>query len=265
MGKHSIIESSHRQPSGAGTAVSGTRSAANRTVSQRSLAKSPPAALSTPPAFAGRAPVARRRSSGVLPLLASFATAALVLVIVVDPYSGTYANAALPAQWETTQESQTLAIAEDATAATITREAFDIKDPPPPPPPVVVASQPAPKSAKSSSSGGSAAAPAAGTPDPGSAKAIAQQAVADRGWDDSQYNCLVSLWNKESGWNMYASNKSSGAYGIPQALPGSKMASAGADWATNASTQITWGLGYISGRYQTPCGAWTHSQAIGWY
>jgi hypothetical protein len=269
MGKHSIIASSQGQPSGAGTAVSGTRSAANRTVSQRSLAKSPPAALSTPPAFAGRAPVARRRSSGVLPLLASFATAALVLVIVVDPYSGTYANAALPAEWETTtQDSQTLAIAEDATAATITREAFDIKDPPPPPPPVVVAAQPKTGSSGggSSSSGGSAAAaPAAGTPDPGSAKAIAQQMVADRGWDDGQYNCLVSLWNKESGWNMYASNKSSGAYGIPQALPGSKMATAGADWATNASTQITWGLGYISGRYQTPCGAWTHSQAIGWY
>ena len=183
-------------------------------------------------------------------------------MIVVDPYSGTYANAALPAQWETTQESQTLAIAEDATAASIEREAFDIKDPPPPPPPVVVASQSA---TSTSSGGGSAAAPAAGTPDPGSAKAIAQQMVADRGWDDGQYNCLVSLWNKESGWNMYASNKSSGAYGIPQALPGSKMASAGGDWATNAATQITWGLGYISGRYQTPCGAWTHSQAIGWY
>ena len=260
MGKHSISVSSQRQPVGAGTAVSGTRSAANRTVSQRSVAKTPPAALSAPPAFAGRAPVARRRSSGVLPLLASFATAALVLVIVVDPYSGTYANAALPAQWETNQESQTFNVAQDAAAASFNRDGFEITDPPPPPPVV------APAAASSSSSGGgSAAAPAAGTPDPGSAKATALQMVTDRGWDDAQYNCLVSLWNKESGWNMYASNKSSGAYGIPQSLPGSKMASAGADWATNAATQITWGLGYISGRYQTPCGAWTHSQAVGWY
>jgi len=64
---------------------------------------------------------------------------------------------------------------------------------------------------------------------------------------------------------VYSMNTSSGAYGIPQALPGSKMASAGADWATNPATQITWGLGYITGRYGTPCGAWNHSQATGWY
>jgi hypothetical protein len=111
----------------------------------------------------------------------------------------------------------------------------------------------------------SRAAPAAGTPDPGSAQAIAHGMVLARGWDESQYNCLVSLWKKESGWNVYAHNKGSGAYGIPQALPGSKMASAGADWATNAATQITWGLGYITGRYGTPCGAWNTSQAKGWY
>jgi hypothetical protein len=108
-------------------------------------------------------------------------------------------------------------------------------------------------------------APAAGTPDPGSAKAIALEMVTARGWSQNQYNCLVALWNKESGWNVYAHNKSSGAYGIPQALPGTKMASAGADWATNPRTQITWGLGYIQGRYGDPCGAWGHSQRVGWY
>ena len=108
-------------------------------------------------------------------------------------------------------------------------------------------------------------APAAGTPDPGTAKAIAYDMVAARGWGQSEYDCLVALWNKESHWNVYAHNKSSGAYGIPQALPGSKMASAGADWATNPATQITWGLGYISGRYGTPCGAWGASQTKGWY
>ena len=99
---------------------------------------------------------------------------------------------------------------------------------------------------------------------PGSAQAIAYDMVMARGWDDSQFSCLVSLWNRESGWRTNASN-SSGAYGIPQALPGSKMSSVGADWQTNPATQITWGLGYISGRYGTPCGAWSSFQSKGWY
>ncbi|EAR25620.1 secreted protein [marine actinobacterium PHSC20C1] len=108
-------------------------------------------------------------------------------------------------------------------------------------------------------------APAAGTPDPGTAQAIAQSMLAARGQGTDQFNCLVSLWNRESGWNVYAMNSSSGAYGIPQALPGSKMATAGADWATNPATQIAWGLSYIDGRYGTPCGAWAYSEANGWY
>ena len=101
--------------------------------------------------------------------------------------------------------------------------------------------------------------------DPGSSKAIAKSLAAQRGWGDDQFACLDLLWMKESRWNATAENTSSGAYGIPQALPGSKMASAGADWRTNPATQITWGLGYIEGRYGTPCGAWSHSQAKGWY
>lgn len=100
---------------------------------------------------------------------------------------------------------------------------------------------------------------------PTGAQAVAWEQVQARGWGADQFACLVSLWNKESGWRVNAANASSGAYGIPQALPGSKMASAGADWQTNAATQITWGLGYIAGRYSTPCGAWTHSQSTGWY
>ncbi|MFM2354049.1 MAG: hypothetical protein RLZZ608_1455 [Actinomycetota bacterium] len=108
-------------------------------------------------------------------------------------------------------------------------------------------------------------APAAGTPDAGTAMAIALTMVTARGWGTAEYDCLVALWNKESRWNVYAHNASSGAYGIPQALPGDKMASAGADWATNPATQITWGLGYIAARYETPCGAWAHSQRVGWY
>jgi hypothetical protein len=108
-------------------------------------------------------------------------------------------------------------------------------------------------------------APAVGIPDPGSAQAIAYDMVIARGWSDAEYECLVALWNRESHWNVYAHNVSSGAYGIPQALPGDKMATAGADWQTNPTTQITWGLGYIAGRYGTPCGAWEHSERKGWY
>ena len=97
----------------------------------------------------------------------------------------------------------------------------------------------------------------------GSARAIAQSMLAQRGWSD-QWSCLDRLWQKESGWRVTASNPS-GAYGIPQALPGSKMASAGDDWRTNAATQIRWGLGYIGDRYGGPCAAWSHSQSTGWY
>lgn len=103
------------------------------------------------------------------------------------------------------------------------------------------------------------------SPDPGTAQAIAYEMVMARGWGEDQFACLVALWNKESGWRVNAYNPSSGAYGIPQSLPGDKMASAGPDWETNPATQITWGLGYIEGRYGTPCGAWDHSTQVGWY
>ena len=108
-------------------------------------------------------------------------------------------------------------------------------------------------------------APPAGTPDPGTAQAIAAEMVAARGWGPAEFDCLVALWNKESGWNVYAMNRSSGAYGIPQSLPGNKMASAGPDWATNPATQITWGLNYIRDVYGTPCAAWGHSESHNWY
>ena len=98
----------------------------------------------------------------------------------------------------------------------------------------------------------------------GSARSIARQLLAARGWS-GQFGCLDLLWNRESGWNMHAMNPSSGAYGIPQALPGGKMASAGSDWRTNPATQIRWGLSYIASTYGTPCGAWAHSQSHGWY
>jgi hypothetical protein len=105
---------------------------------------------------------------------------------------------------------------------------------------------------------------AANTPDGARATARAMGA-SQYGWGDDQFQCLDMLWSKESGWRMDASNASSGAAGIPQALPGSKMASVGEDWQTNASTQIAWGLGYIAGGYGTPCSAWSHSQSSNWY
>ena len=85
------------------------------------------------------------------------------------------------------------------------------------------------------------------------------------GWSSGQFSCLDPLWEHESGWSVTAANAGSGAYGIPQALPGSRMASAGPDWQTNAATQITWGLEYIKGTYGSPCAAWAHEQATGWY
>ena len=94
---------------------------------------------------------------------------------------------------------------------------------------------------------------------------VAQALLGEFGFSSDQFGCLDSLWTRESGWSVTADNPSSSAYGIPQALPGSKMSSAGADWATNPVTQIRWGLGYIQDRYGSPCSAWGHSQSVGWY
>ena len=96
-------------------------------------------------------------------------------------------------------------------------------------------------------------------------RSIAQALLGEFGYGQDQFGCLDSLWTRESNWRTTADNPSSSAYGIPQALPGSKMSSAGADWATNPATQIRWGLGYIQDRYGSPCGAWSHSQSSGWY
>lgn len=96
-------------------------------------------------------------------------------------------------------------------------------------------------------------------------KAAGCARLLEHGFGLDQMPCLESLWDKESGWNERAHNPGSGAYGIPQALPGNKMATAGDDWETNPNTQISWGLSYISGRYGTPCDAWAYSQANGFY
>lgn len=210
-----------------------------------------PLTPANPVGVAVRRPHVRSRAS--LWAFAFTAAVGFLLVNVVDPYSGaTAATVYSPTSRFGSQPIQKLDV-EGSYTTTVTREAVTVKEKPKPVAP--------PPAAKKATSG----APAAGTPDPGTAQAIAYQDVHARGWGDDQYNCLVALWNKESHWNVYSYNKSSGAYGIPQALPGSKMGSVGADWQTNPATQITWGLGYITGRYGTPCGAWSHSQSTGWY
>lgn len=94
---------------------------------------------------------------------------------------------------------------------------------------------------------------------------LAEAMLAQYGWDSSQFSCLDDLWIGESQWDPYAENPYSGAYGIPQALPGDKMAAAGPDWETNPATQIEWGLGYIQDRYGSPCAANDFKLGNGWY
>ena len=113
--------------------------------------------------------------------------------------------------------------------------------------------------------GGTTAGVAAAPPDPGTAQSIAYSMLSSFGWSPGTYfSCLNDIYTRESGWRYNAEN-ASGAYGIPQALPGSKMATAGADWMTNPATQIKWGLGYIQSRYGDPCSAWSFWQAHGYY
>ena len=125
----------------------------------------------------------------------------------------------------------------------------------------VAASDPGASTA-AGTSGGSVYEP---PPDPGTAKSTAYAMLASFGFEPAtQWGCLDKIWERESGWSYIAENPS-GAFGIPQALPGSKMASAGPDWRTNPATQIRWGLGYIKSIYGTPCGAWNFELANGYY
>jgi hypothetical protein len=189
------------------------------------------------------------RSRLRLTALAFVATFAILFVMVIDPYAGAYAaSAEAPNHWVVIN-GQTY-IAAGSYTISASRDHYTVSQRRAP---TVVASTAAVSGA-----------PAAPVPSPGSAKAIALSILQSKGMGNDQYSCLVSLWDRESGWRVNAANPS-GAYGIPQALPGSKMASAGPNWQTNPKTQILWGLGYISARYGNPCGAWAHSQSTGWY
>jgi hypothetical protein len=99
----------------------------------------------------------------------------------------------------------------------------------------------------------------------GSNRAVGKRMAAKKGWTGRQWHCLNKLWTAESNWRTRADNPTSSAYGIPQALPGRKMRSAGDDWRTNPKTQIKWGLRYIDRRYGTPCSAWSFHRANNWY
>jgi hypothetical protein len=180
------------------------------------------------------------RAAWSLPIFASAASVAFAVAAVFSPHGASPAEAALAPAFE--PEAQTFAL-EEGGAEVAGRDDY-----------AVIEKKPDVRTP-----------PAVGAPDPGTAQAIAYDMVMARGWSQGEFDCLVALWNRESHWNVYAHNPRSGAYGIPQALPGSKMASAGADWATNPATQITWGLGYIAGRYGTPCNAWQSSETRGWY
>jgi hypothetical protein len=230
--------------------------------SRRSLKRAAAVADSSQPT--ARAPKATREKARPFVFGISFVAAmGFFMVNIVDPYSGATASP----EFQTThdrfadQPIQKLAVETDY-ANTISRDQYTVKEKPKPPPPPPVTTK---SDEGSSSSARGSGAPAAGTPDPGSAQAYAQSVLASRGLGDDEFSCLVALWNRESHWNVYAYNSSSGAYGIPQALPGSKMASAGADWETSFVTQVNWGLGYVFGRYGSPCGAWQHSESSGWY
>jgi hypothetical protein len=106
-----------------------------------------------------------------------------------------------------------------------------------------------------------AAAPAQAASESSQAQAMAKKMIGN----SAQYTCFAKIVDHESDWKVNATNASSGAYGLVQALPGSKMSSAGSDWKTNPKTQIKWGLDYMKDRYGSPCGAWNFWQANNWY
>lgn len=193
---------------------------------------------------------------------ASVGAAGALMFVAAGGVNTAYADEVSSITETASQESNTAIDTQSvqAAVAVISMQSDLVKAETPAPPPAPVA-EPADDAAAAAGSAPAAAA----VPNPTGAQAEAWAQVQARGWGADQFVCLVSLWQKESGWRVNATNSSSRAYGIPQSLPGSKMASAGADWQTNPATQIKWGLGYIAGRYSTPCGAWGHSQSVGWY
>ncbi|HXB49255.1 MAG TPA: lytic transglycosylase domain-containing protein [Streptosporangiaceae bacterium] len=186
-------------------------------------------------------------------------TAIALLVITEQPGSGSDPLGAAVAQISGGQSGIKLESArQQVILQTAATEAFSVTSQP------KISSAPPPVSSSGGGTSGGSPVVNAPAPNPGTAQSIAYGLLSSYGFSKSQWGCLDDLWNAESGWRYNAEN-ASGAYGIPQALPGSKMATAGSDWQTNPTTQINWGLTYIKNTYGTPCGAWGHEQADGWY
>ena len=192
----------------------------------------------------GRYAVQRQKRPRLLPGLGFIFVAAFVMVTTIDPYSGTMASADNSQVIDVVDsEFQSLDIV-DVESSGFQRGGFELVNGP---------------------SKTKLFVELAPYPNVETVKYFALRQVEDYGWDFTQYSCLVKLWERESNWRWNALNKSSGAYGIPQSLPASKMASAGSDWQTNPETQIRWGLRYIDGRYKSPCAALAHSDEHNWY
>ena len=178
------------------------------------------------------------------PVLGAVFAVSLTLVYVVDPYSGHLASASTIQVYDPSDKySQSFAFEQDYEVS-FERGGYRMI---------------------SGSAARSYFVLAAAMPTPGSSQAYALEYISKRDWGMDQFSCLVKLWTRESNWRHLAKNPSSGAYGIPQSLPGSKMASEGADWMTNPETQIRWGVKYIAARYKNPCNAWAHSEEHNWY
>jgi hypothetical protein len=214
-----------------------------------------------------RGPARRTANRGriALQVLGLAAVTACAFVTVAAPNIGASSASPFAGTFDEGEVGQQNLEISAAAAAVVTRDEYSVKEAPKPVPVLVPAAVAPTASEKSASEDSGCPDPNAAVADPSTAQAVALDLAAARGWTGPQYDALIALWSRESGWRVNALNSSSCAYGIPQALPGSKMASAGADWLTNPATQITWGLDYIQGRYGDPIGALAHSDANHWY
>jgi hypothetical protein len=186
----------------------------------------------------------RATKAGSFSALGFFFVLSLTAVYTVDPYAGTLASASTVQVYEPPQQQlEEITYQRDQTVS-FERGGF-----------VIISGKEARKYFVTT----------APTPESGSPKAYALSYIESYGWGMDEYSCLVNLWTRESQWRTLAKNPTSGAYGIPQAWPGSKMATEGPDWMTNHETQIRWGVKYIAARYDAPCGAWAHSEMHNWY
>lgn len=178
------------------------------------------------------------------PVLGFVFAVSLTLVYVVDPYSGNLASASTIQVYDPADEQSQSFVFDEELSVSFERGGYRMI---------------------SGTAAKSYFVLAAAMPEEGSVQAYALDYISKRDWGMDQFSCLVNLWNRESNWRHLAKNPSSGAYGIPQSLPGSKMATEGADWMTNPETQIRWGVKYIAARYKLPCNAWAYFEENNWY